>query len=103
MVIDKAWDFFSRPVNLKLITPPEMNFIVTSLFVNDKAYAREIITYKISPVAGISMRWVTEITEAKDKDYFVDEQRFGPYSMRPYEHHFKIIDGRVEMIDMVYW
>ena len=101
--IDKAWDFFSRPNNLKLITPSEMNFIITSPFVSEKAYPGEIITYKVSPVAGIPISWVTEIIQVKDKEYFADEQRFGPYSMWHHEHHFKTIEGGVEMTDMVYY
>jgi ligand-binding SRPBCC domain-containing protein len=101
--IDRAWDFFSRPGNLKLITPPEMKFIITSPFKSNKAYAGEIITYRVSPVAGISIKWVTEITQVKDKEYFVDEQRFGPYRMWHHEHHFKNIEGGVEMTDMVYY
>jgi ligand-binding SRPBCC domain-containing protein len=101
--IDIAWDFFSRPDNLKLITPPEMNFVITRPFVSDKAYPGEIITYKVSPVTGIYIKWVTEITQVKDKEYFVDEQRFGPYSMWHHEHHFKTMDGGVEMTDMVYY
>ena len=101
--IDKAWDFFSRPGNLQRITPREMNFIITTPFLSDKAYPGEIITYKVSPVAGIPLTWVTEITVVKDKEYFVDEQRFGPYSMWHHEHHFKIIEGGVEMTDMVYY
>ena len=39
-----------------------------------------IITYKVSPLWGIKMNWMTEITHVKEKEYFVDEQRFGPYA-----------------------
>jgi ligand-binding SRPBCC domain-containing protein len=77
--LDKAWDFFTSPFNLVKITPPEMNFIVTSDYrENAKIYPGMIITYKVSPLLGIQMNWMTEITHVQDKDYFVDEQRFGP-------------------------
>ena len=101
--IDTAWGFFSRPDNLKLITPPEMNFIITSPFLSNKAYAGEIIAYKVNPFPFITLKWVTEITQVKDKEYFVDEQRFGPYTMWHHEHHFKMIEGGIEMTDMVYY
>jgi ligand-binding SRPBCC domain-containing protein len=101
--MDTAWDFFTRPGNLQRITPKEMKFIITTPFTSDKAYPGEIITYRVSPVAGIPLTWVTEITQLKSKEYFVDEQRFGPYSMWHHEHHFKTIDGGVEMTDVVYY
>jgi ligand-binding SRPBCC domain-containing protein len=101
--LETVWKFFSRPDNLQKITPKDMKFIVTNPFLNEEAYPGEIITYKVSPVFNISMRWVTEITQVKHHEYFVDEQRFGPYAMWHHEHHFKIIDGGVEMTDMVYY
>jgi len=60
-----------------------------------------IITYKVSPIFGIKLDWVTEITHVMDKMYFVDEQRFGPYQFWHHEHHFKEIPGGVEMRDLL--
>lgn len=60
-----------------------------------------IITYKISPLAGIKMNWMTEITHVKDGEYFVDEQRFGPYALWHHQHHFKTIPGGVLMTDIL--
>lgn len=101
--MEVIWQFFSRPGNLQTITPPEMNFIITNPFISGEAYPGEIITYKVSPLLNIPLRWVTEITQVKKHEYFVDEQRFGPYSMWHHEHHFKNIDGGVEMTDMVHY
>jgi hypothetical protein len=55
----------------------------------------------VSPVLNIPMRWVTEITHVKDLQYFVDEQRVGPYRIWHHEHHLKQIEGGVEMTDIV--
>ncbi|MDB5140174.1 MAG: hypothetical protein JWR12_2090 [Mucilaginibacter sp.] len=97
-----AWDFFSSPLNLAKITPKEMSFVVTSDFNRDeKIYAGMIITYKVSPVFGIKMNWMTEITHVKDSEYFVDEQRFGPYALWHHQHHFKAIKGGVLMTDIL--
>jgi ligand-binding SRPBCC domain-containing protein len=97
-----AWDFFSSPFNLAKITPKEMSFVVTSDFNRDeKIYAGMIITYKVSPVFGIKMNWMTEITHVKDSEYFVDEQRFGPYALWHHQHHFKAIKGGVLMTDIL--
>ena len=62
-----------------------------------------IITYKVSPLLGIKLNWMTEITHVKDKEYFVDEQRFGPYALWHHQHHFKEVDGGVQMIDLVHY
>ena len=100
----EAWDFFSSPLNLAKITPPKMNFIVTSAVDADsKIYPGMIITYKVSPLWGIPMNWMTEITHVKDGEYFVDEQRVGPYAIWHHEHHFKSIKGGVLMTDNLHY
>lgn len=79
-----------------------MRFVVTSDYTADtKMYAGMIITYKISPLAGIKLNWMTEITHVQDRQYFVDEQRFGPYALWHHQHHFKEIPGGVEMTDIL--
>jgi len=72
--IDEVWDFFSSPSNLSKITPPEMRFLITSPM-PDVMYAGMFITYKVSPVFGIKLNWVTEITQIREKLFFIDEQR----------------------------
>lgn len=102
--MDEAWAFFSSPLNLQKITPPDMRFVVTSDYTADtKMYAGMIITYKISPLAGIKLNWMTEITHVHDRQYFVDEQRFGPYALWHHQHHFKEIPGGVEMTDILHY
>ena len=98
--INEAWEFFSNPNNLYLITPEWLNFKVTSKL-PDKMYAGMIITYKVHPLLGIPMNWVTEITNVNEPFYFVDEQRFGPYKLWHHQHHFKETDKGVEMTDIV--
>jgi ligand-binding SRPBCC domain-containing protein len=102
--LDKAWDFFSSPNNLAKITPPDMNFVVTSANGPDtKMYPGMIIIYKVSPLWGIKLNWMTEITQVKEKEYFVDEQRFGPYALWHHEHRFREIKGGVHMTDILYY
>ena len=101
--LDTAWDFFSRPANLKHITPAELGFNIISKHHGEEMYAGQIIEYKVSPVLGIPLYWMTEITHVQDKKYFVDEQRYGPYSMWHHQHHFKAIEGGVEMADIVHY
>lgn len=100
--LSEAWDFFSSPMNLAKITPKEMAFTVTSpIQADEKMYPGMIITYKVSPVAGIKLNWMTEITQVSDQKYFIDEQRFGPYKFWHHQHHFKAVPGGVEMTDLL--
>jgi ligand-binding SRPBCC domain-containing protein len=100
---DKAWSFFSNPANLQNITPPDTGFRIISKFYGDIMYAGQIIEYTVSPVLNISLYWMTEITHVAEKKYFIDEQRFGPYSLWHHQHHFKEIDGGIEMTDIVHY
>ncbi len=97
---EQAWNFLSTPQNLGLITPDHMSFDIQTEEVGPM-YAGQIIQYKISPFAGYSTKWVTEITHVKDEEYFVDEQRFGPYSLWHHKHFIKKVNGYIVMEDIV--
>lgn len=98
--IEEAWKFFSDPKNLKVITPEYMGFDIISG--GDRPmFAGQIIQYIVKPVAGLKTKWVTEITHVNEPFHFVDEQRFGPYSLWHHKHFFREIEGGVEMEDIV--
>ncbi|WP_353778604.1 SRPBCC family protein [Winogradskyella sp. 3972H.M.0a.05] len=98
--IEQAWDFLSDPTNLKTITPDYMGFNILS-GADRPMYPGQIIQYIVTPVLGIKTKWVTEITHVVDKEYFVDEQRFGPYALWHHKHFIKPIEGGVEMEDII--
>jgi ligand-binding SRPBCC domain-containing protein len=98
--IKTCWDFFSSPNNLKVITPPYMGFEVKTE-VPSIMYEGLMIAYTVRPLFGIPMSWVTEIKTVKENQFFVDEQRQGPYTIWHHEHHFKEVEGGVEMTDIV--
>ena len=100
ITLQQAWDFFSDPKNLKTITPSYMSFIIKS-GAEKPMFAGQIIQYIVTPVLGIKTKWVTEITHVENKKYFVDEQRFGPYSLWHHKHFLREIPGGVEMEDIV--
>ncbi len=98
--LQTCWDFFSSPKNLKEITPDYMGFDIL-VDVPEKMYEGLMIEYIVKPLLGIPMKWITEIKYVHDKEFFVDEQRKGPYKIWHHEHHFKEVEGGVEMIDIV--
>ncbi|MEI8136158.1 MAG: SRPBCC family protein [Bacteroidota bacterium] len=101
--IATVWEFISSPKNLAKITPEYMGFEIIGNLGEEKMYPGQIIEYYVTPVAKIKMHWVTEITHVKDKEYFVDEQRFGPYAMWHHKHFLREVSGGVEMIDIVHY
>ena len=96
----EAWDFLSNPANLKVITPEHMGFTILS-GADRPMFPGQIIQYKVSPFPGYTTKWVTEITHVKEGDYFVDEQRFGPYALWHHKHFINEIEGGVEMEDII--
>ncbi|HEV2130270.1 MAG TPA: SRPBCC family protein [Longimicrobiaceae bacterium] len=100
--VEEAWAFFSDPRNLPKITPPSMGFSVTSELPS-RMYAGMIVTYKVRPLLGVPITWVTEITQVNEPYHFVDEQRFGPYRFWHHQHHFGEVEGGVEMRDLVHY
>jgi ligand-binding SRPBCC domain-containing protein len=101
--LEKAWEFFSKPDNLKDITPDNLGFEIKSRHHGTVMYAGQIIEYTVKPVLGIPLYWMTEITQVVTHQYFIDEQRYGPYAMWHHQHHFKEIEGGVEMTDIVHY
>jgi ligand-binding SRPBCC domain-containing protein len=98
--IQTCWDFFSSPKNLNIITPPSMGFIVKTEL-PDKMYEGLMIEYTVKPLFNIPMNWITEIKTVKNHEFFIDEQRKGPYKIWHHEHHFKETKEGIEMTDIV--
>lgn len=101
---EKVWNFISTPHNLSRITPPDMDFrIVSGPQPSEPMYAGQIIVYSVRPLWNVPVRWVTEITHVREGEFFVDEQRFGPYAFWHHQHILKDLPGGVEMRDIVHY
>ena len=98
--IKSVWEFASSPKNLKEITPDYMLFNITSEN-QDKMYPGMIISYQVAPILKLKLNWVTEITHVIENNFFVDEQKIGPYALWHHQHLFEVVDKRVKMTDIV--
>ena len=101
--MQEVWDFISSPKNLQRITPEYMGFEVISKHLEEKMYPGMIIQYKVKPLLGIKMTWVTEITHVENLSFFVDEQRVGPYKMWHHEHKIEQTENGVLMTDLLHY
>lgn len=96
-----AWNFLKKPSNLNCITPADLDFQIIS-DLPEEMYNGLLIEYRIKiPVIG-NHCWVAEIKHIHDYA-FVDEQRIGPYSFWYHYHKLIDFDGRVKVIDRVYY
>lgn len=97
--LQQAWDFFSSPKNLAVITPKRLNFEILSEVEERKMFQGQVIQYKITVLPTIRMFWETEITEVNELRSFTDTQRKGPYARWVHKHSFTEVEGGVEMVD----
>lgn len=99
--VNEAWDFFSNPENLVIITPPDMKFKVMTKNLPEEIYAGLLIKYTVRPLFGIPVNWLTEIKDVVSPHYFADEQKKGPYALWHHEHSFKEEGNKTIMEDKV--
>ncbi|MBX3737310.1 MAG: SRPBCC family protein [Candidatus Didemnitutus sp.] len=97
---ERVWEFFATPRNLDALTPPDLRIRIVSA-VPEKMHPGLLIEYRISPLPGVWLRWLTEIRHIRAGGYFVDEQRVGPYRLWYHEHYFEVAPGGVRMTDRV--
>lgn len=96
-----CWKFFSDPANLSVITPPDMNFRIVFPHPMPAMYPGMIIRYQVSPLFGIQLEWITEITQVREKEFFIDNQVKGPFSIWHHQHFFRQTPDGTEMKDIV--
>ncbi len=96
----RVWEFFATPRNLNELTPPDLQFRILTQ-VPERMYPGLLIEYRISPLPGVWLRWLTEIRHLREQEYFVDEQRIGPYRLWYHEHRFVAVPGGTRMTDRV--
>lgn len=99
--IGTAWDFFSSPQNLAVITPPELHFKMLTVPTHNGIYEGMIIDYTIRPFLGIMLRWTTEICQVRKPMMFTDKQLRGPYTCWEHTHTFIKQDNGVLMTDEI--
>jgi len=98
---EKLWEFMATPANLNELTPPELRFKIISAL-PERMYNGLMIQYRIKiPLFG-NWNWLTEIKHIRVGEYFVDEQRLGPYRLWHHQHLLEPVSAeQTKMIDRV--
>ena len=64
-------------------------------------YEGQLVEYRVEFVPGLRSRWLTEISHVRECEYFVDEQRLGPYRFWYHGHGFQETLSGTRMTDRV--
>lgn len=85
--IKEVFDFFADAVNLEKITPPELNFHITTPQPIDIKKGT-LIEYQLK-LRGFRIKWKTEITQWNPPFDFVDTALKSPYKQWIHLHTFE--------------
>ncbi len=95
----EVFQFFARPENLQVLTPPWLNFrILTALPIQMEKGAH--IAYRLK-LRGIPLTWVSEIQRWNPPFEFVDVQVKGPYKLWRHTHRFTASGNGTSIADSV--
>ena len=90
----EVFEFFADAVNLERITPPELNFHITTPQPIDVRKGA-LIDYELK-LRGIPIKWKTEITQWNPPHDFVDTALKSPYKQWIHLHVFEERAGGME-------
>lgn len=96
---EEVFPFFAEVKNLENITPPSLNFRITSVSAEPLSVGTEI-QYNLK-VDGIPVKWKTLIKDWNPPHMFSDNQEKGPYSKWYHIHQFEDLAGGTLMTDQV--
>lgn len=98
--IRETFEFFANAGNLERITPPELNFRITTPQPIEVVKGT-MIDYQLK-LRGIPLTWKTLISEWEPPFSFTDEALKSPYSQWIHRHTFREVgEGRTEIHDEV--
>jgi ligand-binding SRPBCC domain-containing protein len=101
MTLQTAWDFFADPANLNEVTPPEMRF-QTQGGDPGPVHEGQLLWHRVKLGPLVYRTWVTRIEVVREREYFIDDQPFGPFKLWHHRHSFRPIgDNEVEVTDTV--
>lgn len=96
---EEIFPFFAEAKNLESITPPSLNFRITSVSSDTISQGTEI-NYKLK-IDGVPVKWKTLIKDWNPPHMFSDNQEKGPYSKWYHIHKFEDLAGGTLMTDQV--
>lgn len=100
---DVAWAFFSNPANLLELTPDWAKMTDESPEKFKSIFTGMVQVLGIQLPLGIPGTWVAVITHVDAPNYFIDEQKAGPFQFWHHRHQIIPINGGVEVRDTLHY
>src|SRR5688572_20451857 len=100
---DLAWAFLSNPANLLEISPPWMQMSDETFTPAKTVYPGMLILLRMKLPGGFPSRVVTQITHIDAPNYFIDEQKKGPFAFFHHQHSLTPIENGVELTDTLHY
>jgi ligand-binding SRPBCC domain-containing protein len=97
--LDEVFAFFADAANLERLTPPWLNFEITTPMPVTMREGLEI-DYRIV-LHGIPIPWRTLIDVWEPGVRFVDRQMVGPYRWWHHQHRFEAVAGGTRVVDEI--
>lgn len=99
--LDQAWNFFSNPANLMVLTHPKMKMKMESQNGLTPIFEGKVLKIKVKLFGIFSTSFLSEITEIKAPNYFMDTQLTGPFAFWQHKHSLSKVEGGTKVIDEI--
>lgn len=99
--LQTVWKYFNNPKHIQALTPPKMHLKTRTQNLPNQIHENLEISYNVSPLFGIPLKWKTKITNVVPNESFIDIQIKGPYKIWHHLHTFKQVKEGVLMKDFI--
>ncbi|MFM9944695.1 MAG: SRPBCC family protein [Bacteroidia bacterium] len=99
--IAEAWDFFSNPANLIVLTNPNLKMKMESENGLTPIFAGKILKIRVKLFGFFPSSFLSEITEVEAPKFFIDTQLKGPFAFWQHKHLLSEIEGGTRITDEV--
>ena len=99
--LEQAWEFFSNPANLMVLTNPKMKMQMESKNGLTPIFAGKVLKISVKLFGFFPSSFLSEMTEVKPPDYFIDTQLTGPFAFWQHKHLLTEIEGGTKITDDV--
>ena len=97
--LEQAWEFFSNPSNLMVLTHSKMKMQMGSENGLTPIFKGKLLRIRIKLFGFFPTTFLSEITEVQAPSKFIDTQLKGPFAFWQHKHILTEIDGGTKITD----